>query len=83
MLGVGEGYLGTVPLFLSQENRSGSGEGSNRYIPGWRRDILETMAVLHGEQKIAEGPEMEIHDPAEGRKHCTENPVYVFLKKKV
>jgi hypothetical protein len=24
-LGVGEGYLGTVPLFLSQENRSGSG----------------------------------------------------------
>jgi hypothetical protein len=30
---VGEGDLGTVPLFLSQENRSGSGEGSNRYIP--------------------------------------------------
>ncbi len=34
MLGVGEEDLGTVPLFLSQENRSGSGEGSNRYIPG-------------------------------------------------
>ncbi len=25
MLGVGEGDLGTVPLLLSQENRSGSG----------------------------------------------------------
>ncbi len=28
---MGEGDLGTVPQFLSQENRSGSGEGS-RYI---------------------------------------------------
>jgi hypothetical protein len=26
VLGVGEGDLGTLPLFLSQENRSGSGE---------------------------------------------------------
>ncbi len=50
---------------------------------GWRMDILETMAVLHGEQKIAEGPEMEIHDPDEGRKHCTENPIYVCPKKKL
>jgi hypothetical protein len=39
--------------------------------------------VLHREQKIAEGPEMEIHDPYEGRKHCTENPIYVFPKKEL
>jgi hypothetical protein len=50
---------------------------------GWRRDILETMAVLHGEQKIAEGPEMEVHGHAEGGKHCTENPIYVIPKKKL
>jgi hypothetical protein len=51
---------------------------------GWRRDILETMGgAPRGAEGVAEGPEMEIHDPAEGRKHCTKNPIYVFPKKEL
>jgi hypothetical protein len=35
-LGVGEGDLGTVPLFLSQENRSGSGEREQQ-VHSWTK----------------------------------------------
>jgi hypothetical protein len=31
----------------------------------------------------AEDGEMEIHGPAQGRKNCTENPIYVFSKKEL
>ncbi len=47
MLGVREGDLGRVPLFLSQENRSGSGEGSNRYIPGVFLQVGDFTTAYH------------------------------------
>ncbi len=43
---MGEGDLGTVPLFLSHENRSGSGEGSNRYIPCSVQAYLSALAQV-------------------------------------
>jgi len=46
VFGVGEGDLGTVPLFLSQENRSGSGEGSNRNIPKKSSHFIKNTFTL-------------------------------------